>query len=384
MKIVHVYKDYHPPVRGGIEQTVERIARAQVAEGHDVHVLVSASGGRATVHETVAGVRVHRVAEWARALSSPICPAFPAELAALSADLWHLHFPNPLGEVSWLVRRPRGATLVTYYADIVRQKALLPLYAPLVNAVLARADLVHVISPQALERADSLVHAYRAKCRVVPLGVDADAFLALDREAPAAEALRRRYGGEFVLFVGRLRYYKGLGVLLDAASRMRSRVVIVGDGPMDSSLREQAARLGLGDRVVFAGAVSDEGLREHLAAAAVGVLPSIHPSEAFGLSMVEYLAAGLPAVCTELGTGTTFVNAPGETGLAVAPHDPVALAEALDRLMGDAPARTRMGMAGRERVRRLFTTAAMMCGLDAVYAETLARHEAGPAAGARR
>lgn len=373
MKIVHVYKDYHPPVRGGIEQTVERFAREQAAEGHEVHVLVSASGGRRTVHETVAGVHVHRVAEWARALSSPICPAFGAELDRLSADLWHLHFPNPIGELTWLARPREGALLVTYYADVVRQKLLMPLYAPLVHRLLRRADLVHVISPRALERTDSLVHAHREKCRVVPLGVDADAFLEIDRGSAAAEELRRRYGGPFVLFVGRLRYYKGLGVLLDAMAKADARAVIVGDGPMEASLREQAGRLALGDKVVFAGAVSDDELRAHLAAAAVGVLPSIHPSEAFGLSMVEYLASGMPAICTELGTGTTFVNAEGETGLVVPPGDPAALAAAIDTLMRDPEARRRMGEGGRARVRELFTTGAMMRGMTGVYRETLDR-----------
>lgn len=378
MKIVHVYKDYHPPVRGGIEQTVERIARSQVAAGHEVHVLVSASGARRTSHETVEGVRVHRVAEWARALSSPLCPDFPAELGRLDADLWHLHFPNPLGEASWMWVRPPGALLVTYYADIVKQKALLPLYAPLVNGLLARAHLVHVISPQALTREDSLVHAHRDKCRVVPLGVDAGAFLSLDRSSAAAETLRRKYGGPFVLFVGRLRYYKGLGVLLDAMASADARVVIVGDGPMEASLREQAERLKLGGKVIFAGAVSDEVLRDHLAAAAVGVLPSIHPSEAFGLSMVEYLASGLPAICTELGTGTTYVNESLVTGLVVPPGDAAALARAIETLMADASLRERMGAAGRLRVRDLFTTEAMMSGLDAVYCETLDRARRSP------
>src|SRR6185436_19351831 len=93
VKIVHVYKDYHPPVRGGIEQTIERMARWQVAAGHEVTVLVSASGQNANRTEVVDGVRVVRVAEVARALSSPLCPGFPAALAAQQADLWHLHSP---------------------------------------------------------------------------------------------------------------------------------------------------------------------------------------------------------------------------------------------------------------------------------------------------
>ncbi len=375
MKLVHVYKDYHPPVRGGIEQTVERMAREQARAGHEVTVLVSASGGRRTVVEHVEGVKVVRVAELARLMSSPICPTFPRELARLEADLWHLHHPNPLGEVSWLWVRPRGTLLVSYYAEVVRQRALMPAYGPVLRALLRQADRVHLIAPTALARAGALLSPHADKCRCVPLGVDAEPLLALDRDSVAARALRERHGEPFILFVGRLRAYKGLDVLLAAMPKVSARLVIVGEGPMGERLRQQARQLGIEDRVVFAGSVSDQGLRDLLAAASIGVLPSSQPSEAFGLAMVEYLAAGIPAVCTELGTGTTFVNLPGRTGLAVSPNDPVALAGALMTLVGDPELRTRLGLAGRERVRELFTTEAMMRGLDALYAETLAAAE---------
>jgi rhamnosyl/mannosyltransferase len=372
VRIVHVYKDYHPPVRGGIEQTLERIAREQARAGHDVTVLVSASGGRRTVTETIDGVRVVRVAEWARALSSPICPGFPAELAKLTADLWHLHFPNPMGELSWQLVSPPGALLVTYYADVVRQKALMPLYGPLLHGLLDRADRVQVISPQALARDDSPLARHRANCRCVPLGVDVEPLLGLDRDGEAARSLRARFGDPYILFVGRLRAYKGLDVLLAAMPSVPARLVIVGDGPMGPRLRAQAAELGLGEQVVFAGSVSDADLRDHLAAAGVGVLPSSQPSEAYGLAMVEYLAAGMPAVCTELGTGTTFVNEPGTTGLAVPPNDAPALAAALADLVRDPERRAAYGAAGRRRARDMFTTQAMMRGLDELYRETIA------------
>jgi rhamnosyl/mannosyltransferase len=101
------------------------------------------------------------------------------------------------------------------------------------------------------------------------------------------------------------------------------------------------------------------------------VLPSSQPSEAYGLAMVEYLAAGMPAVCTELGTGTTFVNPPGVTGLAVPPSDPGALARALTELVNDPERRAAYGAAGRQRARELFTTQAMMRGLEALYHETI-------------
>lgn len=379
MKIVHVYKDYHPPVRGGIEQTIERMARWQRGAGHEVTVLVSASGGRRGVEETIAGVRIVRVAEWGRALSSPICPGFPAALARQHADLWHLHSPNPLGELSYQWVKPRGALVFTYYCDLSRQKALLPIYGPLVHALFRRADVLHAIAPQALERLDSLVAPFRDRFHVVPLGIDAEPLLALDRARQGARELRSRFGDPYLLFVGRLRHYKGLDVLLDAMPRVPARLVIGGDGPMGPALRAQAHRLGLGDQVHFAGAVSDEELKDHLAGAGVGLLPSSTPTEAFGLSMVEYMAAGLPVVSTELGTGTSFVNQHGETGLVVRARDPGALAAGISQLLDDPAARERMGAAGRARVRERFTTTAMMRGMDELYA--LAERSAAARAG---
>jgi len=371
VRIVHVYKDYHPPVRGGVEQTIERMARWQVAAGHEVTVLVSASGGHEDRTEHVDGVRVVRVAERARVLSSPLCPGFPDALAAERADLWHLHSPNPLGEASWQWVRPEGALVLTYHCDLWRQRALLPLYAPLVRALFRRADALHATSPQALARPDSLMWPFRDRFRVVPLGVDPDPLLALDGSRPGARPLRDRYGDPFVLFVGRLRHYKGLDVLLDAMPRVAATLVIVGEGPMGDSLRSQARRLGLNGQVHFAGSVSDDELHDHLAAAAVGILPSSGRAEAFGLAMVEYMAAGLPVVSTELGTGTSYVNRDGLTGLVVRPCDPQALSNGLRRLLADREARERMGRAGRERVRENFTTATMMLGIEGLYAAAL-------------
>jgi rhamnosyl/mannosyltransferase len=373
MKIVHVYKDYHPPVLGGVEQTIERMARWQVAAGHDVTVLVSASGARRSRTEVVDGVRVVRVAEWARALSSPICPGFPAVLARERADLWHLHSPNPLGEASFWLVRPRGALVFTYYCDLSRQRALLPVYGPLVHALFDRAHVLHAISPQALARPDSLVARDRERFRVVPLGIDVAPLLALNRDRPGARALRERHGDPFLLFVGRLRHYKGLHVLLDAMPRVDARLVIVGEGPKGPELRAQARRLGLSERVHFAGSLGDEALHDHLAAAGIGLLPSSTPTEAFGLAMVESMAAGLPVVSTELGTGTSFVNQDGVTGTIVPANDSAALGAALVRLLADPALRARMGAAGRQRVREKFTTEVMMRGMDQLYAEALQR-----------
>ncbi len=371
VRIVHVYKDYFPPVRGGIEQTIHRMARWQVAADHDVTVLVAAGAGAETHEQVLDGVRVVRVREWGRALSSPLCPDFPAALDALRADVWHLHSPNPLGEVAFQWSQPQGAMVLTYHCDIMRQRALIPAYQPLVHTLFRRADVLHATAPQALARPSSMLAPFRDRCRVVPLGIEAGALLELDHDRPGARALRERYGHPYLLFVGRLRHYKGLHHLLDAMLELDVPLVIVGDGAEEAALKAQATRLGLHGKVTFAGAVSDEVLHDHLAGASIGLLPSSAPTEAFGLAMVEYMAAGLPAICTELGTGTSFVNQHGETGLVVRPRDAAALVTAVRQLLADSTMRESMGRAGRERVRRLFTTEAMMRGMDELYSEAL-------------
>ncbi|HEY6867384.1 MAG TPA: glycosyltransferase, partial [Candidatus Eisenbacteria bacterium] len=378
MRIVHLYKDYFPPVRGGIEQTVSRMARAQAAAGHEVTVLTSAHGGRRDHEERVDGVRIVRCSEWARVASAPLCPGMPAALARLSADVFHLHYPNPTGEVSWLLTRPRGAMVVTYHADIVRQAAAMPVYAPFVRALLARAAVIMPTSEAYIGRS-TFLRPHRSKCMVVPHGIEVERFAGLEREGRAAAALRERYGTPLVLFVGRLRYYKGLDVLLDAMPAVSGRLVIVGEGPEAGHLRERTRALGLAERVSFAGDVSDAALLDHLAAADVGVMPSTLPSEAWGMAMVEMLAAGLPVVCTELGTGTTFVNRDGETGLVVPPGDARALAGALNRLLGDPALARRFGAAGKRRATELFSTGAMMRGVEAAYRRALAARGGGAA-----
>ncbi len=87
--------------------------------------------------------------------------------------------------------------------------------------------------------------------------------------------------------------------------------------------------------------------------------------------MVEMMAAGLPVVCTELGTGTTFVNRDGETGLVVRPGDPGALAAAINSLLGDEALRARLGAGATRRVHAQFSREAMMAGVRRAYARAL-------------
>jgi len=277
----------------------------------------------------------------------------------------HVHSPFPLAEAAQSLLGPGQAKVVTFHAEVTRQRRLMKLYAPVLRQALQAADRIIATSPT-LRDASPWLAPVRDRCRVVPLSVDAHAF------APAGPCFGEP--GPTVLFVGRLRHYKGLDALLRAMRLLPENVslAIVGDGPMGPAWRGLALELGLGDRARFLGEVSDAGLRLALGRAAVLALPSTTRSEAFGVCLLEAMASGLPCVATELGTGTSWVVRHGETGLVVRPGDPEALAGALARIL-DAPELARaMGLAGRRRVEERFSPARMLAGVMDTYEEALA------------
>lgn len=372
MRILHVYKAY-PPIIGGIELHVRDVARAQAARGHAVTVLCMASG-RSGDRRVEDGVTIARVGRLTSIASAPLGPGIVGAMRRESPDLTHLHSPWPPGELAWLAfgRRPM---VLTYHADIVRQKRLGRLWAPWQARVFGAAERIVAGSPVLAATAAPLApHAERV--RVVPYGVDVERFDPTPERRAEAQRLRREdpwYAGRFVVaFVGRLRYYKGLDTLIQALAECPDvGLVAVGTGPMESRWRALAAQAGVEARIRWLGEVSDARLPAVLHAADAYVFPSSARSESFGIAMAEAMAAGLPVISTELGTGTSWVNAHGITGLVVPPRSPQRLASAIRELARDPVRAEALGRAAHERAKAVFSRDAMLAALEAVYAEAL-------------
>jgi rhamnosyl/mannosyltransferase len=143
-------------------------------------------------------------------------------------------------------------------------------------------------------------------------------------------------------------------------------------GPFAEEWRRQAQSAGLHDRVHFLGELGDAAVLALYHAADLFVLPSTNRAETFGIVQLEAMACGCPVICTELGTGTSYVNQDTITGLVVPPNDPPALAAAARRLLDDPQLRTRMGQAGIRRARSEFSIDAMLDRTQAFYDEALA------------
>lgn len=361
MRIVHVYKDYHPVV-GGIENHIKTLAEAQVAAGHDVTVLVTNPAWEAA-RETINGVRVLRARRLATVASTPLSVFLPILLHRQRADVTHLHFPYPLGELSQLLMGKRPF-VITYHSDVVKQRRLLRLYAPLLRRLLARADAIIATSQRYIDTSPWL-RPLAAACHVVALSVDPQPFA-------NATPLIAPNGRFTLLFVGQHRYYKGVDDLLAALVGLPDvRLLLGGDGVERPFWQQLCHQLGVSSQVDFVGRVSDADLPRLYASADAFVLPANSRAEAFGKVLLEAMAAGLPCITTEVGTGTSFVVQDGVTGLVVPPRDVAALATAVHQLQASPALRQQMGAAGRQRVRDYFTPQRMVTAVMRIYEEVL-------------
>jgi len=369
MKVLYVYKDYYP-VLGGIENHIRLLCQGLKAHPDVVPTVLVTSRTGKTVVEEIDGVRVIKAARLATISSAPISLSLFAWMRRLEADVTHLHFPYPVGELAYLLAGRSRRMVVTYHSDIVRQKYLLRLYEPFLRRLLARADVITVSSPNYVQSSPYL-RSLASKCVVIPHGTDLSRFVATQAVQRRAAEIRQHYAAPLLLFVGLLRYYKGLSFLIEAMPQIAAKLLIVGQGPQGQEWQTLTRQLGLDDKVAFLGRVSEEELIALYHACDVFVLPSIHRSESWGAVQIEAMACGKPVVCTELGTGTSFVNVDGVTGRVVPPRDAAALAAAINALLSDEATRRAMGARARERAQQEFSLETMVERVLAVYGEVL-------------
>lgn len=367
MKVLQVNKLYYPHI-GGIENHV-RILATGLRNKIDVEVLV-ANERFAKAVEVIDGVNVTRVASLGRFRSTPVAPQFITQLKKTKSDVYHLHFPNPTGELSFLAARPYGKLVVTYHSDIVRQKNLLKLYKPFLEKFLDRADKIIAGSPNLIESSPFLQEV-KEKCIVVPFGIPTGGLTLTTAVEEKVASIRKRHGSKIAFFLGRLIYYKGVEYLVEAIQDVEGKLIIAGDGELKSDLLEMVKKLSIEDRVEFVGTLSDEEVAAYYHACDVFVLPSIESSEAYGLVQLEAHACGKPVISTNLPTGVPFVNEDGISGIVVPPKDSESLSDAINKLFKDEELRNRLGAQAKQRFQEEFTSEIMIDRTLKLYEEIL-------------
>jgi len=258
------------------------------------------------------------------------------------ADIVHHHVPWPFGDLLHFLAGDGKPLVVTWHSDIVRQKFLAIACAPLRDTLLRRASAIVATSPAYARTSPILSRSDLApKVTAIPPGI---------AEQTHLSASNKEKSEAFFLFLGALRYYKGLPFLIKAAQMSGARVVIAGGGD-DQTLRRAAGNAG---NIAFAGRVSEEEKWRLLRSCRALVLPSHLRSEAYGMVLVEAAMCGKPMITCEIGTGTSFINVHEETGLVVEPASPEALAAAMKRLLEQPELCHRFGRNARARYEELF------------------------------
>jgi glycosyltransferase involved in cell wall biosynthesis len=374
MRVLELGK-FYPPARGGMETALKEACRGLAARGHQVLAVV-ASGGPAHGDEQRDGATLWRLRQWGTLASVPLCPSLGLALwrarRRFQPDVVHLHLPNPAVASAWLLLCGSRPLVISYHSDIVRQRALARLWSPWLRLLLWRAARI-VVTSEALRDGSRALAPFRARCAVVPLGVDVQWL----REAPAGPVARwhELLGERFLLFVGRHVYYKGLPVLLQALRGTDVPLAVAGDGPMRTRWEALTAALGLQGQVTFLGDLSDEELRALYHACTALVLPSTASSEAFGIVQLEAMACGRPVIASRASGGVASVHVAGETGLLVPARDPQALRTAITTLWDDPRLTERMGAAAQARVTAFFDAKRLIGRLELVLFQAAERED---------
>ncbi|MFZ6768255.1 glycosyltransferase family 4 protein [Undibacterium sp. Di26W] len=371
MKVLHFYRTYYPDTYGGVEQVIRQMAVGTTRLGVENEVLtLTREPGRPLIE--FEGHKVHRAHlnfEIASTGFSWSALSRFVELAA-QADVVHYHFPWPFMDIAHFLGRIKKPSVVTYHSDIVRQKYLLKLYAPLKHQFLRDVDRIVATSPNYLATSPTL-ELYKDKTEVITYGLDKSIY-----PVPSPELLahwRQKVGEKFFLFVGMLRYYKGLHILLEAAADTGIPIVIVGDGPEEIELKRQAESLNL-KNVHFLGALPEPDKVALLTLCYALAFPSHLRSEAFGISLLEGAMFGKPMISSEIGTGTTYINVAGQTGLVVPPSDPAAFRQAMEYLLAHPQEAAQMGQCAQQRYTELFTADKMASNYARLYQQVIDQH----------
>ena len=357
-KVLHISKFYYPYF-GGIEDVVYNIVDELRAQYHQ-RVIVFNHERTGAIRTMDNGVEIVRVNTPFVVASQPISISYlwhlRKEIQSFRPDIIHVHFPNPLVTLYlWMINLHGARLIIHWHADVIGKTALYKLYRPLECKALERADAIIATSKQYIGKSVPL-QPFKDKIIILPNIVNEEKMRLLAGEEDEVQRIRDQYAGKkIVLFMGRHVEYKGICYLLKAAQWLDDDCVVLigGTGELTQVLTQKAKAQK--DKIKFIGRLPSLEMKYHMYAASVFAFPSIDRREAFGVVLAEALYCGLPAVSFHIeGSGTTWVNQNGQTGLVVDTIDARQYAEAINTLLRDDKRREQYGENAKKWVRANF------------------------------
>ncbi len=269
-------------------------------------------------------------------------------------------------------------SVVHWHSDVVssnvasRLKLAYPFYRPFETRLLRAASGIIATSRQYATTSQAL-KPFQEKVHIIPLGLNPNS---VAKKAQTSTASWQGSGEFKILSVGRLTYYKGFDFLIKAMTDVaNAQLVIVGEGSELAYLQRLVKAKNLCDRVQFLTGASDAERNTLLHQCDVVALPSIERTEAFGLVLLEAMAAAKPVVATDIpGSGAPWVVQQGGHGIRVQPGSSEALAKALNQLKENPQARRQYSENAARNFPQLFDITAVAGEISSLYETLIQQH----------
>ena len=373
MKILQVNKYYYPVV-GGVETVCKQYSE-HLSENHDVTVLcVNRGFSLLTKFEKVDGVDVIRCSSIGTLFSMPISLTFIFYFFVnyIRSELVFLHLPFPLGDLSFSLASffdKKNKLISVWHSDIVKQSLLKRILNPILSRTIKKSGRVILTSPNMYDYSSLLTsNLDERRAVVVPLSVDREGIIGSPRRCPFGYEEFLDDGFDF-LFFGRLCYYKGVDVLIDALKILKGRgsvykVVVAGEGDYANYIRDELLNHGLDNVVFIQRFLNDAEKYWLLDQSKCFVFPSVERSEAFGITQLEAMAFGTPVINTNLDSGVPWVSSHMVTGLTVEPNNPEQLSDAFEKIILSDDLRFQLGSSAVQRVKNCFDDRIVFSKLD--------------------
>jgi glycosyltransferase involved in cell wall biosynthesis len=349
MKILTILYYYYPYV-SGISEYAKRLSEALVKKGHEVTVLTSLHDSKLSPKEHINGVEVIRCAPLFKCGKGPVMPTFVLKSRSMAHKYDVINIHLPLFEAPVLLTAPHK-TVITYHCDI-------KLGGGFLNSVIEKS--YYTLARKALRKtrtivtntedyaADSVIlRPHLNKCEFIIPPINENTYSRVN-----AEQFRQKHKlarKKLIGFVGRIVQEKGIGYMLDSIPLIkeqfkRFKVVLAGDYTQvagGSSIKSLAKKIKLyKEDILLLGKVSPTELLEFYSACDVLVLPSIDPTESFGMVQIEAMYCGTPVVATDL-PGVRLPIQLTHMGLIARNRDSTDLAEKIITVLSNKKAYTK-------------------------------------------
>ncbi len=374
MRVLHVYRTYYPDAQGGLQESIRQICLASSNYGVQSKIFALSPNPNPTTINAEEGLVVRSRSWWAPAscdMGGIDALNHFNELAEWS-DLIHFHYPWPFADLLYLFSKTKKPTVLTYHSDIVKQKTIDKFYAPLRKYMLNSMGAIVATSP-IYAHSSPVLKTYHGslKLRIIPLGIieRENSFNCPYQEDAYLETLHLQRK-PYLLFLGVLRYYKGLHTLVQAAKDISCTVIIAGSGPQEDVIKKQSAALGV-TNISFIGEVTELQKSVLLKHCQALILPSHVRSEAFGMVLIEAAMHSKPMICCEISSGTSFVNINDSTGYVIEPENPAQLAKAANAILANPTQAKIFGQNARKRYENLFSGDALGKAYSKLYKEVV-------------